>query len=134
MFENPRRGRQARKFTTNVPKILDLKSSSEQIFSENWRWVPLTDERFREYFTAFRSVFTTNFSASLRSQLWNELFDREVSAFIFYNIYFATHGVHILLLTAQMKGFMSTFRPLVQPVLSMRRISVYCILTLFDHA
>ena len=33
MFENPRRGRLARNFTTNVPKILDLKSSSEQIFS-----------------------------------------------------------------------------------------------------
>ena len=33
MFENPRRGRQAKNFTTNVPKILDLKSSSEQIFS-----------------------------------------------------------------------------------------------------
>ena len=29
MFENPRRGRQARNFTQNVPKILDLKSSSE---------------------------------------------------------------------------------------------------------
>ena len=42
MFENPRRGRQARNFTANVPKILDLKSSSEQIFSENCRWVPLT--------------------------------------------------------------------------------------------
>ena len=41
MFENPRRGRQAKNFTANVPKILDLKSSSEQIFSENWRWVPL---------------------------------------------------------------------------------------------
>ena len=41
MFENPRRGRQARNFTTNIAKILDLKSSSEQIFSENWRWVPL---------------------------------------------------------------------------------------------
>ena len=41
MFENPRRGREARNFTTNVPKILDLKSSSEQIFSENWRRVPL---------------------------------------------------------------------------------------------
>ena len=27
---------------TNVPKIVDLKSSSEQIFSENCRWVPLT--------------------------------------------------------------------------------------------
>ena len=32
MFENPRRGRQESNFTTNVPKILDLKSSSEQIF------------------------------------------------------------------------------------------------------
>ena len=25
----------------NVSKIIDLESSSEQIFSENWRWVPL---------------------------------------------------------------------------------------------
>ena len=41
MFENPRRGRQARNFGKNFPKILDLKSSSEQIFSENCRWVPL---------------------------------------------------------------------------------------------
>ena len=41
MFENPRGGRQARNFTKSVPKILDLKSSSEEIFSENWRWVPL---------------------------------------------------------------------------------------------
>ena len=32
MFENPRRGRQARYFTTNVPKILDLKLPSEQLF------------------------------------------------------------------------------------------------------
>ena len=32
MFENRRRGRQTRNFTTNVPKILDLKSSSEQTF------------------------------------------------------------------------------------------------------
>ena len=31
MFENPRRGRQARDFTENYPKILGLKSSSEQI-------------------------------------------------------------------------------------------------------
>ena len=35
MFENPRRGREVGNFTTNVPKILDLKSSSEEIFSEN---------------------------------------------------------------------------------------------------
>ena len=45
MFENPRRGRQARNFTTNVPKIVDLKSSPEQIFSENCRWVPLMFEK-----------------------------------------------------------------------------------------
>ena len=32
-FENPRRGMQARNLTTNVPKILYLKSSSEQILS-----------------------------------------------------------------------------------------------------
>ena len=41
MFENLRRGKQARNFTTNVPKMLDVKSSSEQIFSENCRWMPL---------------------------------------------------------------------------------------------
>ena len=41
MFENPSRGRQARNCTKNIPKILDLKSSSEQIFSKNYRWVPL---------------------------------------------------------------------------------------------
>ena len=33
---------EARNFTTNVPKIQDLKSSSEQIFSKNRRWVPLS--------------------------------------------------------------------------------------------
>ena len=30
-FENPRRGKQARNLSENDPKILDLKSSSEQI-------------------------------------------------------------------------------------------------------
>ena len=35
MFENPRRGGQARNFSKNVPKILDLKLSPEQIFFEN---------------------------------------------------------------------------------------------------
>ena len=33
MFENSRRGRQARNFTINVSKILVLKSSSEHMFS-----------------------------------------------------------------------------------------------------
>ena len=60
MFENPRRGRQARNFTTNAPKILDLKSSSEQIFSrklplENCRW-NLQHSRF--FFGNKKLVFT----------------------------------------------------------------------------
>ena len=42
MFKNPRTYRQARNLTTKISKILDLKSSSEKIFSENCRWVPLT--------------------------------------------------------------------------------------------
>ena len=49
MFENPRRGQQARNFTTNVPKILDLKSSSEQIFSKKWHWVPCGTWRTRTH-------------------------------------------------------------------------------------
>ena len=40
-LENPRRGGLARNFAKNVEKILDLKSSFEQIFSKNRRWVPL---------------------------------------------------------------------------------------------
>ena len=42
MLEISRRDRQERNFTTNVPKILDLKSSHEQIFSENW--LRITDD------------------------------------------------------------------------------------------
>ena len=62
MFENPRKGRQARNFTTNVPKIVDLKSSSEQIFSENWRWVPMfrnDEETGAEIYTAIVSGIVT---------------------------------------------------------------------------
>ena len=62
ILENPRRGRQAsqasqaRNLTTNVPKILDLKTSSEQMFSENCRWVSLsTCEVTGEYFIIKRA-------------------------------------------------------------------------------
>ena len=58
MFENPSlRFREARGFTTNVPKILDLKSSSEQIFSENWRWVPLRMLADLTFFSSQPPVF-----------------------------------------------------------------------------
>ena len=59
MFENPRRGRQAKNFTTNVPKILHFKSSSEQVFSENCRWVPL-DKQLKK--TSCRSRLSENLS------------------------------------------------------------------------
>ena len=47
MFENPRRYRQARNFTENDPKILDLKSSSEQIiFRKLSLGVPVCNQLF----------------------------------------------------------------------------------------
>ena len=76
MFENLRRGRQARNFTTNVPKILDVKSSSEQIFSENCRCVPLNIRSFmilrsREGLTFFNVDKSVIFS---HERKYNEAF------------------------------------------------------------
>ena len=96
MFENPRRGRQARTFTANAPKILDLKSSSEQIFSRKLplgapaqclavvelqssqlstavarRLKPYTCIFFREYFlyNALKTFPVTQFRSSERRKL-----------------------------------------------------------------
>ena len=77
MFENPRRGRHARNFTTNVPKILDLESSSEQIFSENWRWVPL----FRRGFS--RQSFCKSILVGKLCMVQSILFCRPVPGFNF---------------------------------------------------
>ena len=57
MFENPMRGRQAKNFTKNVPKILDLNSSSEQIVSEN--------RAFSHDVTAAILVFQNNETAAM---------------------------------------------------------------------
>ena len=63
MFENPRRGRQARNFTTNAPKILDLKSSSEQIFS---RKLPLgAPEKFPSLHPSLSDCISAIFIDSL---------------------------------------------------------------------
>ena len=73
MFENPRRGRQARNFATNSPKILDLKSSSEQTFS---RKLPLGAPEFiqrpldraprdRRNLLPFEDVVGASFSKSI---------------------------------------------------------------------
>ena len=56
MFENPRRGRQARTFTENDPKILDLNSASEQIiFRKLSLGAPVYIMQFdrNEYFSSF---------------------------------------------------------------------------------
>ena len=66
MIENPRRGRQAGNFTTNVPKILDLKSSSGQIFSENSRWVPLANAQWYCYSELFTFMYNTLWSDVLK--------------------------------------------------------------------
>ena len=51
LFENPRRGMQARNFTTNVTKVLDLKSSSEQIFFRKLSLgAPVTTQIWAVYF------------------------------------------------------------------------------------
>ena len=69
-FENPRRGRQARNSTTNVPKILDLKSCSEQIISKNCRWMPLIGPEIgltiSDSFVAWQQKFS-----SFHSPRWN---------------------------------------------------------------
>ena len=57
MFENPRRGRHARNFTTNVPKILYLRSSFEQIFSRKLS-LPGAPVSWHDFLS--RSLFTQN--------------------------------------------------------------------------
>ena len=77
MFENPRRGRQAGNFTTNAPKILGLKSSSEQIFS---RKLPLGAPDVQSHswyvkvldFAPFRGSYVKEFELS-HSNLENRI-------------------------------------------------------------
>ena len=84
MFENPRRGRQARNFTTNVPKILDLKSSSKQIFFRNCRWVPL------------KTAKSTTDSAVLRRITWLMVVPRNLAEAGFGRCYLVSTHHEIL--------------------------------------
>ena len=74
MFENPRRGRQARNFTTNVPKILDIKSSSEQIFSRKLplgapdQIIPEEQSITETYYTCIRDKFTFHRKTQLKEK------------------------------------------------------------------
>ena len=57
MFENPRGGRQARNFTKNVLKSLDLKLSSEQIFSFGCPWLLSRFHQINVPLLPFKCVF-----------------------------------------------------------------------------
>ena len=61
MFEDPRRGRQARNFTTNVPKILDFKSPSRRTDILQKLTFGAPDLLRREYNTQVRRFFWRNF-------------------------------------------------------------------------
>ena len=57
MFENPRRGRQERKFTTNVPKFLDLKFRTD-IFRKSTLGAPdLYGKQFKRDWKGGKVVF-----------------------------------------------------------------------------
>ena len=77
MFENPRRGRQAKNFTKNVPKILDLKSSSVKVFSENWRWVLL----FFFFFLSFFCRHSNSYPVECEHKKANKAVARELQDF-----------------------------------------------------
>ena len=70
MFENPRRGRQARNFTTNAPKILDLKSSSEQVFS---RKLPLGAPENKKTYVGPRQSLDIEISGRRRVVIGNTI-------------------------------------------------------------
>ena len=72
MFENPSRGMQAKDFTKIVPKILDIKSSSEPIFSENCRWVPLFQVLYKSgLFFAGGPIFPDDHTRNVLFPLFN---------------------------------------------------------------
>ena len=58
---------QARNLTTNVPKILYLKSSSEQIFSKNCRWVAPEKRLY------YREFFPFEFDATNNTTIYNQI-------------------------------------------------------------
>ena len=125
MFENPRRGRQARNFTTNVPKILDRKSSSGQIFSENCRWMPLkicsqlhplcefdtVGDWFRGRIVHLASnldaVSSNSKAVFIVVSLWNVIYIVEDNKLVFFSVspqsrsLFSASRVHTFCLTAR---------------------------------
>ena len=75
MFENPRRGRHSRNFTTNAPKILDLKSSSEQILS---RKLPLGAPAISLSDDSFADVTLWDMNEATPESSLNDLTDNEI--------------------------------------------------------
>ena len=77
MSENPRRGRQARNFTTKVPKILDLKSSSKQIFVGcPWLIDKFVKSKPQKHRNLLFSCFV-DFRKAFDCIPWQKLFDKQ---------------------------------------------------------
>ena len=87
MFENSRRGKQARNFTTKVPKILDLKLSSEcsDIFRKLTLGVPELYERKRFSPITFLGKPTCNKPALPSQRLLRVFFCYSFGQSIFYS-------------------------------------------------
>ena len=93
MFENPRRGRQARNFTKNVPKILDLKSSSEQIFSENWRWCPCSFAFWTFFCFLSESIDCERKTLYFEGRTWNRGRCRDIHTYIHFTYTFTSKNL-----------------------------------------
>ena len=67
-FENPRRGRQAKNFSENDPKILDFKSSSEQIiFRKLSLGAPVLEGSWGQFYLIFYSFISNAVESEAQS-------------------------------------------------------------------
>ena len=83
MFENPRRDRLTRNFAKNVQKILDLKSSSEQIFSRKLSLgAPVRYEVTQQYGFLQKKKLST----SVVKQLFRYKLNRKEKPLLFHTI------------------------------------------------
>ena len=84
LYHNPKRGRQARNLTTNVPKILDLKSFSEQIFSKHCRCrVPLISAKQYEI-AQYQCTYNAGYYKGISMTKFNNLKVKSVKSNLKY--------------------------------------------------
>ena len=97
MFENPRRGRQAKHFTKNVPRILGLKSSSEQIFFRKLMSLG-TPAHQQQPYSVLRSTAWSCSTYLLIYLVWHEALLLSFTS-DFFNFHIANKDAQLALLT-----------------------------------